>query len=244
MVVAGGATAQQSRVFVSSTSSDGNLGGLVGADATCNSLATAAGLGGNWVAWLSTSTVNAVDRLTPGSGPFVRATDTATIIANDIPDLTDGNLQNSVALTESGSGPPSVPWTGTATDGTLFVLAQCSSQPAGGCACNDWSAPLPDDGRRGDHTATLGPWTDASNSSCTRNTRTLYCFELPGFCGDGNIDTGEDCDDGNTTSGDGCSAMCMTEVPTLGQWGAIILALVLLALGMLGAQASNRQRSV
>jgi len=64
------------------------------------------------------------------------------------------------------------------------------------------------------------------------------------FCGDGMVDPGEDCDDGNTTSGDGCSAMCMTEVPTLGQWGAIILALVLLALGVLGAQASSRRRSV
>jgi hypothetical protein len=44
--------------------------------------------------------------------------------------------------------------------------------------------------------------------------------------------------------GDGCSATCAIEAPTLGQWGAIMLALVLLVLGVLGAQASNRQRSV
>jgi cysteine-rich repeat protein len=32
-------------------------------------------------------------------------------------------------------------------------------------------------------------------------------------CGDGYINTGEQCDDGNTTSGDGCSSTCMTEMP-------------------------------
>ena len=32
-------------------------------------------------------------------------------------------------------------------------------------------------------------------------------------CGDGVVDTGEQCDDGNTASGDGCSATCTTETP-------------------------------
>jgi cysteine-rich repeat protein len=30
-------------------------------------------------------------------------------------------------------------------------------------------------------------------------------------CGDGSVDTGEECDDGNTTGGDGCSATCQGE---------------------------------
>ncbi|MBV8760464.1 MAG: DUF4215 domain-containing protein [Deltaproteobacteria bacterium] len=34
-----------------------------------------------------------------------------------------------------------------------------------------------------------------------------------GVCGDGTLDTGEQCDDGNTTSGDGCSATCTIETP-------------------------------
>ena len=33
----------------------------------------------------------------------------------------------------------------------------------------------------------------------------------PGFCGDGQIDPGEQCDDGNNVSGDGCDAMCVNE---------------------------------
>ena len=30
-------------------------------------------------------------------------------------------------------------------------------------------------------------------------------------CGNGIVETGEDCDDGNTASGDGCSASCESE---------------------------------
>ncbi len=33
------------------------------------------------------------------------------------------------------------------------------------------------------------------------------------YCGDGNVDAGEECDDGNNTSGDGCSATCWIEPP-------------------------------
>ncbi len=40
-------------MFVSSTTSNGNLGGLAGADNTCNTLAAAAGFPGSYVAYLS-----------------------------------------------------------------------------------------------------------------------------------------------------------------------------------------------
>ena len=35
-------------------------------------------------------------------------------------------------------------------------------------------------------------------------------------CGNGKLETGEQCDDGNTTSGDGCSSTCTTEGPKCG----------------------------
>ena len=95
--LAGAAGAQQSRVFVTDTGYEGNLGGLAGADAICQAQGNAVYPGTFWVAWLSTSTVDAVDRLT-ASGPFVRASDPSTIIADDIADLTDGSLDNPVAL--------------------------------------------------------------------------------------------------------------------------------------------------
>jgi len=51
------------RVFVTSSSWNGNLGGLSGAGAKCQQAADAAGLGGTWVAWLSDSTYDAKDRI-------------------------------------------------------------------------------------------------------------------------------------------------------------------------------------
>ena len=39
------------------------------------------------------------------------------------------------------------------------------------------------------------------------------CVIPPVVCGNGIVQTGEQCDDGNTTAGDGCSATCQTEPP-------------------------------
>lgn len=36
--------------------------------------------------------------------------------------------------------------------------------------------------------------------------------ETTSFCGDGNVDPGEECDDANTTPGDGCDGNCQIEV--------------------------------
>jgi len=41
----------------------------------------------------------------------------------------------------------------------------------------------------------------------------LHFLTLIGVCGDGTVDSGEDCDDGNTVDGDGCSATCNIEPP-------------------------------
>ncbi len=61
-----------------------NLGGLDGADAHCASLAEAAGVTGKtWRAYLSTSTVDAKDRI--GSGPWFNAK--GEKIADDVASL-------------------------------------------------------------------------------------------------------------------------------------------------------------
>lgn len=168
--LASSAFAQTSRVFVTSTSSNGNLGGLAGADATCNDLATTAGLGGTWVAWLSTSTVNARDRLDPTSGPFVRAADLGTVIGNDIPDLTDGLLIAPVSLDENGSVPSGAKaWTGTGTNGTLSIST-----------CGDWTS-TGGQGIQGRVQGGGSDWTIVSQVSCANavNFGHFYCFEVP-----------------------------------------------------------------
>jgi uncharacterized protein (TIGR03382 family) len=38
-------------------------------------------------------------------------------------------------------------------------------------------------------------------------------------CGDGFVDSGEECDDGNTLSGDGCSDVCVDELSAGGGGG-------------------------
>jgi len=84
---------QSMRFFVTSVGSGkgGDLGGLAGADAHCQSLAAAVGAGARtWHAYLSTQTaggvaaVNARDRI--GAGPWYNAK--ATLIARDLSDCT------------------------------------------------------------------------------------------------------------------------------------------------------------
>ena len=94
--------------FVTSGGSgDGaNLGGLVGADKHCQSLAQAAGAGKRtWHAYLSTSAaagalaVNARDRI--GRGPWYNAK--GVLIAHNVDQLhRDNNLTKETALTEKG----------------------------------------------------------------------------------------------------------------------------------------------
>ena len=59
------------RVFVTSTTYKGNLGGLAGADAKCQTRANAASLGGTWKAWLSDSTTSAASRLTQSVSGYI-----------------------------------------------------------------------------------------------------------------------------------------------------------------------------
>lgn len=169
VAIAGAGAAQQSRVFVTSTTQDGDLGGLDGADMLCEELAGGAGLGGGpWVAWLSTDSVDAVDRLLPGSGPFVRAADTATVIADDIADLTDGSIANPILLDENGVGSMSLIWTSTLSTGL-----------GAGPNCAGWQSNSPNDGGGGgDPTASDPGWTSFLGNNCDLP-QGVYCFEAP-----------------------------------------------------------------
>jgi hypothetical protein len=104
------AQAQQSNMtfFITSEGSGkgGDLGGLAGADAHCQKLATAAGAGSKtWRAYLSTNStpaqpgINARDRI--GSGPWVNAK--GVEIAKNVEDLHAGSQINKAnGLNEKG----------------------------------------------------------------------------------------------------------------------------------------------
>lgn len=106
-LIAGIALAQSDNASFFVTSENpgdgGNLGGLAGADAYCTSLAEGAGIDGKtWRAYLSTSTVDARDRI--GDGPWYNVA--GTMIASDVDDLHgDNNITNETAIDENGDTP-------------------------------------------------------------------------------------------------------------------------------------------
>lgn len=105
LLVAGApAVAQDTSIsfFITSAGpgSGADLGGLEGADAHCAALAQAAGAGGKtWRAYLSTSEVDARDRI--GSGPWYNAK--GELIAENVAALHDDpNINKQTGLTETG----------------------------------------------------------------------------------------------------------------------------------------------
>ncbi len=122
-----------------------DLGGLAGADAHCQALATAAGYGGRtWHAYLSTQptagtpAVNARDRI--GSGPWTNVK--GVVIANSVADLHGANnLNKQTALTEKGAtvlGRGDTPnqhdiLTGTQPDGNAFPAGEDKT-------CRNWTS--------------------------------------------------------------------------------------------------------
>jgi len=79
-----------------------DLGGLAGADQHCQKLAASAGAGSRtWRAYLSTSTVNARDRI--GRGPWQNAK--GVVVARSVDDLHSkaNNLTKQTSITEKGA---------------------------------------------------------------------------------------------------------------------------------------------
>lgn len=137
---AGSSYAQDARMSFFITSAGpgkgADLGGLAGADAHCQKLAAAVGQGNKtWRAYLSTSSVNARDRV--GKGPWYNAK--GEMIAKDLAQLhsTANAINKTVGLDEKGqavNGRGDRPnrhdiLTGSNSDGTV----------AAGKTCNDWT---------------------------------------------------------------------------------------------------------
>jgi len=171
-------TPQPARVFITSTTYNGSLGGLAGADEKCGSLANAANLGGAWKAWLSDGTISASSRFTPSSGPY-RLVD-GTAIANDWSDLIDGNLAVGIYKDEFGNPKgddksPEKSWTNTNADGSIHSNTQ---------TCNGWQGPSTFEyAGVGSNSfsfisGTSSIWTYTASEQCN-NLFHLYCFEQP-----------------------------------------------------------------
>lgn len=154
------------RAFVSSSTSNANLGGRIGADAKCTTLATTAALGGTWVAWLSNEDGllnNAIERVA-STGPWRLVG--GEVVATSKAQLISGTLLHAIDRDEKGLvvGTPGV-WTGTGPDGN-YSTNDCNKWGGGGS-----------NGRVGLSTATNGAWTSSSVDDCGQ-LRRIYCFQL------------------------------------------------------------------
>jgi hypothetical protein len=130
--------------FVTSqTSVTGNLGGLAGADATCQRLADAAGQGANrtWRAYLSVERngqpIHARDRI--GSGPWHNAQ--LALVANNLTELHARSGDAAVFLDERGQR-INGQWTGSPAPNQHDILtgSNADGTVAMGLTCNDWTS--------------------------------------------------------------------------------------------------------
>jgi hypothetical protein len=160
-----GSPASELRIFVSSVRYSGDLGGLEGADEKCTAVATAAGLSGQWMAWVSDDIagVDAIDRI-QGEGPWVR-TDGVEVFSNRATLM--ARPSDELAVDEDGEGFADATmsvWTGTQSDGTAdrSCLGFTSETDVG----------ITGNPRRPEN------WTSGSGGACELP-RYLYCFEQP-----------------------------------------------------------------
>ena len=123
-----------------------DLGGLAGADAHCQQLATTVGAGGKtWHAYLSTNAanpggaVNARDRI--GKGPWQNSK--GVVVAKDVDDLhsAGNNLNQQTALTERGTMIAGVGMTPNQHDAMTGSQADGHAWPANlNLTCNNWTS--------------------------------------------------------------------------------------------------------
>jgi hypothetical protein len=187
--------------FVTSTrSTTGNLGGLRGGDAICQSLAAAVGMGGKrWRAYLSAERdpdnnngqTDARSRI--GRGPWFNAD--RVLVARDLAELHGRTGDASLFVDERGQRIPGQ-WpdsprpvehdilTGSTSEGTLMR----------GLTCNDWTSDASTVsaqvghsdglGPNGDRTGALSSWNSShANQNCANTAPRggagrIYCFAV------------------------------------------------------------------
>jgi hypothetical protein len=159
------------QVFVTSSQFNGDLGGLDGADAKCQSAAEAAELPGTWVAWLSDGgDTNAIERIPDGQYRLLDE----TVIAEDKGDLIDGDLESPINRNEFGEEQGEAVWTGTSASGVGSSGDPCSNwtSQTGIAECSDDPSEC---AMLGNSNSSDFTWTQGPHESCSE-LASLYCF--------------------------------------------------------------------
>lgn len=163
------------RVFITSITHDGNLGGLNGGDQLCQTSADTAGVGGTYRMWLADATGSPSTRFDASTVPYYRFD--GVMVATSFADLTDGTLLAPLDVNEGGGVVSSnVPFTGAAADGTAANLSSPSQDN-----CSAWtSSSATQHAWTGQSDGMDLTWTLSSNSGSPRACSVLhrfYCFE-------------------------------------------------------------------
>lgn len=185
--------------FVSSaTSATGNLGGITGADATCQRLAAAVGQGAKtWRAYLSVErdptnnnlTTHARNRI--GSGPWHNAN--LALVANNVAELHARTGDATLFVDERGQR-INGQWTGSPTpiEHDILTGSNADGTLAAGLTCSDWTSASADVAAQVGHSDGMGPgqstagslssWNSAhANQNCSNTVPRggagrIYCF--------------------------------------------------------------------
>lgn len=162
------------QAFVTSATGAGDLStwvdangqtGLAAGDAICQARATAASLTGTFKAWLSTSSVDAIDRLT-STGPWV--TLDGVVVATSKADLTDGSIFTAINRSDTGE------WL---TGNSVWTGTSAYSGGASGASCADWtSAQASDQGWVGAANSVSPAWSSSYQGNCN-SLNPIFCFE-------------------------------------------------------------------
>jgi hypothetical protein len=196
----GPSTPTPSFFITSQTSVTGNLGGLTGADATCQRLGSAAGHGGRtWRAYLSVErnpelsnqATHAKDRI--GSGPWYNVN--LQLIANNLTELHSRSGDADLFLDERGQR-INGQWTGSARpiEHDILTGSNADGTLAAGLTCADWTSDSTAVSAQVGHSDGLGPnqstagtlpsWNSAhANQNCANTAPRggagrFYCFAV------------------------------------------------------------------
>ena len=151
----------------------GNFGGLEGADAWCNDLADEAGLEGEYVAWLSTSEVDAIDRLQGAQG-WIRVDGLPFV--DSVKDLANGDILYPLRTDEYGQyAGNSFEHAITGTDGQ----GRLANPEDPKWNCYDWTVNGGIAVESGGLTVGGPAWTSSpyASRSCYSQNR-IYCFGI------------------------------------------------------------------
>ncbi len=159
------------RVFITSTTYTGNVGGVSGADNICQTRANTANLGGTWRAWISDSSSSPSTRFVRSSRGYRRLDN--QMVALNWGDLTDGSLINPITINEFGQNHFVGAQTNTITNGTVYTTTSSNF-------CNNFTSSSSNTLRvTGTSGATNQYWTafDRYGLLSCNQVATLYCFE-------------------------------------------------------------------